>query len=1000
MNEKSFFIAIDEFGNEKEEFFTRDQFIEARKTYTWSGDARCKIFGSAEWRFIRDLPPSFPYEDEIHQNIFNDILVLQSHMEINRYSKEKFAELRHDGFNFEVTEDDKCWYVGLDDWRKIAEIPQDFPYPDFYPFENYSPQISKVSPSDILVDYPVNAIRDLIWDNGERITFSLTSELNINVIKIIMDLFKEDRLDAQKAKQLVFSVKEINFYINKIFKSNEINLFCEYWKVDRQSMQDILIVSSQIRILCDFLKTLTPTDKLILKGNDELQPANIWITDSVYLLVNLFNKKLYLNEKFYFRFSSWLADGYYGTSILQILTALVRQLNAAQNPIEENLIQKSYADYFLSIKDDYGIYNTDSYKARVKKTPEKLPHVINLPLDECIRNFIWTLDLAQAPASLAEFLSHSIKRIWSSMVNLAGLPDETKIGYQDHFVSQLMKSLGEYKEKSKHKNSQPKTLDQAIIKIQNLIGLSNVKSAIYSLVSLRQFQESTGRSLSEKQSNHLIFSGSPGTGKTTVARLLGDIFRELGVLNKGHLVECDRSSLVGQYVGSTAHRTNEVIDSALDGVLFIDEAYSLAQGGENDFGREAIDTLIKRMEDDRHRLIVVVAGYTDDMRHFLKMNPGLGSRFTQEINFEDYSPRELTSIFEGYCLKDSYIISDELGINLIPYFQALISHSAKGSFGNARAVRKKYEEVVRNHSERIVTGGESQEVGLLSLGDLRSEFKIKEQLSSLHSDAYQQLEKLVGLEDVKERIKSLANFGRIQNMRRKAGHPVTAINLHVIFAGNPGTGKTTVARLYAEILYAIGLLEKPKVVETDRSGLVASYVGQTSLKTNALVDSAIGGILFIDEAYTLAQGGPGDFGMEAIDTLVKRMEDDRGRFVVVMAGYTESMDGFLSANPGLASRYSNTIVFPDYSPDELTRIFVKMTMDGGFIVKQELIDRFYDFVGLKWSNRNNSFGNARYVRNLFESLLQCQANRLAQSNDIDDASLMVLMMQDADSVFL
>lgn len=1001
MTDNSFFIAVDEYDCGEQEFFTRNEFIEARKKFTWHRDARCKIVGNNNWIFIKDLPPSFPYEDEIEKNTFDDILVLQSHMEVNRYTKDNFAELRHNEWNSDVTEDDKCWYVGLNEWTPIRDIPQDFPYPEFFPYQSYEDQIAKISPSDLPTDYPVDVIHDLVWVNGERIAWNsadVHSEKNANPIKIIMGLFKEGLIDASQAKQMVFLVKEAGFYINNIFKSAEIGLFCDYWKVNQQSMLAVLNVATQIRLVCEFQKILTPTDKLILVIDDAPHPANEWIKGRVWTLVNLFNTKLYLNDGFFFRFTNWIASEYSNTNVLKLFNALVEQLNAAKSSTDINLIIKSYADYFLSAQDSNGIYYADSYKARKKQSSESLISVVVQPLEEWINKFFETMSLVQAPASFAKFLSYSIQRLMGFMIDLAGPADNIKLAYRDHFSSLLLGALSEFIEKSQRQNKKPKTLDQAVAQIQSLIGLRNVKTAINSLVSLQRFQKDTGRDSNQKQSNHLIFAGNPGTGKTTVARLLGDIFRELGILKKGHLVECDRSSLVGKYVGWTAQRTNEVIDSALDGVLFIDEAYSLAQGGENDFGREAIDTLIKRMEDNRNRLIVVVAGYTEDMRHFLKMNSGLGSRFTHEISFEDYTPQELKTIFEGYCSNDSYRISAELDINLIPYFQALISRSEKKSFGNARAVRKKYEEVVRNHSELVVTAGSTKEAGLLTLEDLKSEFQISQQPSTLHSDAYEQLDKLVGLADVKDRIKSLANFGRIQNMRKKSGYPVSAINLHVIFAGNPGTGKTTVARLYAEILFSIGLLEKPKVIETDRSGLVASYVGQTSIKTNSIVDDAIGGILFIDEAYTLSQGGPSDFGLEAIDTLVKRMEDDRGKFVVVMAGYTESMQDFLSTNPGLASRYSNTIVYPDYSPVELTRIFEKMARDGGFFVEDELLERFREFVEVAWNRRDNTFGNARYVRNLFESLLQEQANRLALSHDIDDASLMTLMKQDADRV--
>ena len=201
-------------------------------------------------------------------------------------------------------------------------------------------------------------------------------------------------------------------------------------------------------------------------------------------------------------------------------------------------------------------------------------------------------------------------------------------------------------------------------------------------------------------SYHCVFTGNPGTGKTTVARILADIYSSLEVLKKGHLVETDRSGLVAEYVGQTAVKTNKVIDSALDGVLFIDEAYSLVQGGGNDFGQEAIATLLKRMEDDRDRLIVILAGYSDEMKRFIDSNPGLQSRFNRYVHFADYTPDELKQIFILNAKKNQYKIDDDALAKLSEIITRAVEHKSK-NFGNGRYVRNLFENTIQNQAIRL-----------------------------------------------------------------------------------------------------------------------------------------------------------------------------------------------------------------------------------------------------------------------------------------------------------
>lgn len=253
----------------------------------------------------------------------------------------------------------------------------------------------------------------------------------------------------------------------------------------------------------------------------------------------------------------------------------------------------------------------------------------------------------------------------------------------------------------------------------------------------------------------------------------------------------------------------------------------------------------------------------------------------------------------------------------------------------------------------------------------------------LEGDPYKELDELIGLEDVKEEVRSLANFVKVQKMRQEKGLKTPKMSYHLVFTGSPGTGKTTVARIVARIYKDLGILKRGHTVETDRSGLVAEYMGQTAIKTNALVDSALNGVLFIDEAYALvpdASYSGGDYGQEAISTLLKRMEDDRDRLVVIIAGYPKEMQRFIDSNPGLKSRFNRYINFPDYTPEELTRIFMMYVRKNQYTLSDEakeyLMERLVEIVAKK----DRYFGNARYVRNVFEKCIQHQANRLSKSS--------------------
>ena len=526
-----------------------------------------------------------------------------------------------------------------------------------------------------------------------------------------------------------------------------------------------------------------------------------------------------------------------------------------------------------------------------------------------------------------------------------------------------------------------RTLDDILAELDSLVGLKSVKEEMTQTAAYIDLQLKRGSS-SNALERHYVFTGNPGTGKTTVARIMADILKALDAVPNGQMIEADRSKLVAGYAGQTSIKTNELIDSAIGGVLFIDEAYTLYQGENDIFGKEAVDTLLKRLEDDRGKFICIVAGYTKEMHQFIESNPGLKSRFNKTIHFEDYTPEELTQIFLNLAKKNKFVISSPVQQSLKRHLEEVYA-TRDHNFGNARDVRTLFENATSNQSKRLagITGSPAFRQEMMF--ELTAEDIIGTEKSKAKSldEVLAELDEFIGMTSIKEAIRRLAVQAVFIKQRLQLGiGTAEPMSLNIVLTGNPGTGKTSVARKMGEILKAIGILPTDNVIEVDRNQMVGKYMGETPKLVNALCNRAMGGILFIDEAYTLydADGGSGDkYGKEAVEALMKRMEDDKGKFVVIAAGYRKEMTTFMQVNPGLESRFTHRLHIEDYTEIELAEIFKMLAKKKQYLISEQAEAVLYEQIHELFSQKTRTFGNAREMRRLFDATIQQLSMRVS-----------------------
>ncbi|WP_079709549.1 AAA family ATPase [Paraliobacillus ryukyuensis] len=668
-------------------------------------------------------------------------------------------------------------------------------------------------------------------------------------------------------------------------------------------------------------------------------------------------------------------------------------------PVYQSIQQiKSYYQFYLALSEqqfeEWSLRETDFAPVKLKKMNQWVERLQNL-LDSTTIESSNDLEIGRLYKKIIQQINDLIETLEDAIAML----ENKRTGAPISKINNDIRALSSLKIDLYHsiptilQSNENKT---ALDKLQEMVGLADIKDYMnkyYHYLKYQKERKELGFQMIDEPGLHMVITGNPGTGKTTIARLLAEIYYELGLLQSKEVIEVNRSHLVGSYVGQSEENTIAYIKKAMGGILFIDEAYSLKRQEQqgNDYGQAVIDTLVSAMTSSEYegKFAVILAGYPEEMRQFLWSNPGLRSRFPDQnfISLPDFQINELLHIAENTALSNDYFFTTEAR----RHFETLIDQAkVDETFGNARTVRDLVLKAIFNKG-----AAETIDVNDNWIEHMRID---KEDLDFIDNqsdgdDPMEQLDDLIGLSNVKQEVKKLSSFVKVQQQRKQQGYPAVPIQLHAVFSGNPGTGKTTVAKIYSELLKDCGLLKRGHFVIASRSDLVAGYVGQTAIKTKQKIREALGGVLFIDEAYSLFRG-QNDFGKEAIDTLVDEMTKHNENLVVILAGYKREMQQFIDSNPGLASRFKKYFHFLDYNADELIQI-------TNYHVKNYQYQLDGDAASYLFTQFNNNKinGNARFVVNLVDEAIQFQALRLEDSEDSSE-NFLLLTKADVEKAWL
>ena len=532
-----------------------------------------------------------------------------------------------------------------------------------------------------------------------------------------------------------------------------------------------------------------------------------------------------------------------------------------------------------------------------------------------------------------------------------------------------------------------KDLDTILAELDEFIGMDSVKEEIRELAFSLEFnRQKMERGLGDAKLTkvHLVLTGNPGTGKTTIALKLGEIFKAIGLLPSNKVVTKEAKNLLSSYMNDSAKQMDKACDEAMGGVLLIDEAYMLTKidkmGNVDQTGADAVGALMTRMVNDGGKFVVIVAGYKKEMEEFVKKaNPGFERRFTAKLHIEDYTAPQLVEIFLLNAKKAKNTITDLAKEYLEKLVTEMVDAKSE-TFGNAGDIIKLLERVDKRRSNRLMALSRK---GIFVSDEMYNTFEAEDipydpQKIIDINECMKELDELIGLETVKQEVREMASYIEVERKKAEAlGKKFQGISDHYLFVGNPGTGKTTVARVMADIFCSLGVLPTNKLVEVTRKDLVAGCVGQTAPQTENAVKSAIGGVFFIDEAYSL-KGIGNDFGQEATNTILPMMLDYKGKMVFIAAGYPREIQQWIDTNSGLESRFTKKIFFEDYNGDELANIFLMKARKEQLELTPEADTAMRNYFHDLYKNRGRNFANAREANNYFDRVKKRQSSRLAK----------------------
>lgn len=545
----------------------------------------------------------------------------------------------------------------------------------------------------------------------------------------------------------------------------------------------------------------------------------------------------------------------------------------------------------------------------------------------------------------------------------------------------------------------------------NYVGLKNLKQSLKDFITYLDFineRKKSGIETEESISANCIFLGNPGTGKTSIARLLGKFFKSIGLLEHGHVIEVDRSDLVGEYVGETAKKTDKIINQALGGILFIDEAYSLKkENSGQDFGQEAIDIILKRMEDYKGNFFVIAAGYPALMQYFLESNPGLKSRFTHYFSFDNYTAEELTSIYKLFSSKDKYIVHKEAELFLAERLE-IISANANETFGNARYVRNLYNETKVQLSKRYQLL-EENEKDFSALNTLRKEdvqlafLNLENRINNCRVsdeklDKYiSEVNNLVGLDDVKIVFNKILASIKVDKLKKERSITSLQKNLNSIFISEHGSGTSTIARLYAKSLKESDRLTSGQLIEIDGSTFYGLNKLDAYLMIDELFKKLLGNVILVNDVMASLQC-TNDFSDSLLQYFLKKLYLINDDVAAILSGTSEEIDMLINNFPVLGNQFPNIFNFESYSTRQLLEIALKISQKNNYQLDEGAWQQMLELIiELKKETRKN-FYNTRTLKEIIYKAISYQEDRILSVKDINENDLMMITYADLTSL--